>query len=152
MQCNRLRIPATLFLLAASVALSTPGFSQPKADATDAAAQADEHFRKGKELLKEGKRREAREKYLAALKLKKSYDVAGNLGSLELLLKMPRDAAEHLAFAVRNYASTGTTPEQLEKAKQKLAEAKKRSEERRVGKECIARWAQYSAQEKIRGE
>lgn len=125
MRRNCLGNPAALLLLAATIALSTPVLSQPSPNITDAAAQADEHFRKGKELLKDGKKLEAREEYLAALKLKKSYDVAGNLGSLELLLKMPRDAAEHLAFAVRNYASSGTTPEQLEKAKQKLAEAKK---------------------------
>jgi hypothetical protein len=73
----------------------------------------------------EGKKQAAREEYLAAWTLKKSYDVAGNLGSLEVELGMFRDGAEHLSFAVRHYATTGTTAQQLEKAKQRLADAKK---------------------------
>lgn len=92
--------------------------------ADDPGKEADEHFIKGKTLLKQGKKREAREEYLAAFKLKQSFDVAGNLGNIELGLGMPRDAAEHLSFAVRHYAPSGTTPEQLERAKQRLAEAK----------------------------
>jgi PEGA domain len=116
------------FVLAATFALSAPALSQPKASGASDAQQADEHFRKGKELLKAGSKKEAREEYLAAFRLKRSYDVAGNLGSLELTLGLPRDAAEHLSFALRSYASSGTTPEQLEKAKQRLADA-----ERQVG-------------------
>jgi hypothetical protein len=40
-------------------------------------------------------------------------------------LRMHRDAAEHLSFAVRHYATTGTTAQQIERAKQRLAEARK---------------------------
>lgn len=116
------------FVLAAALALSAPAFSQPKAGGADDAQQADEHFRKGKELLKAGDKKGAREEYLAAFRLKRSYDVAGNLGSLELTLGLPRDAAEHLSFALRSYAASGTTAEQLEKARQRLVEA-----ERQVG-------------------
>ncbi len=76
--------------------------------------------------FKAGKKREAREEYLAAFRLKQSHDVAGNLGNVELALGMRRDAAEHLSFAIRALrAESGTTPEQIEKAKQKLAEAKR---------------------------
>lgn len=114
---------ALSFVLAAALALSTPAFSQPKASGADDAQQADEHFRKGKELLKAGKKKEAREEYLAAFQLKRSYDVAGNLGSLELTLGLPRDAAEHLSFALHNYAASGSTPEQLERARQRLIDA-----------------------------
>lgn len=116
-------ILALPFVLAAAFALSAPAFSQPKASGADDAQQADEHFRKGKELVNAGRLKEGREEYLAAFRLRRSYDVAGNLGSVELLLGMPRDSAEHLSFALHNYAASGTTPEQLERAKQKLVEA-----------------------------
>jgi hypothetical protein len=91
----------------------------------DAAQRADQHFLRGKALLKEGKKEAALAEYRAAWALKKTYDIAGNLGSLEIDLGMYRDAAEHLSFAVRHYATTGTTAQQLERAKQRLAEARK---------------------------
>jgi PEGA domain len=115
----------TPLLVAVALSLSVPAvaWSQTPPGA-DAAQQADEHFRQGRALFKAGKKREAREEYLAAFRLKQSHDVAGNLGNVELSLGMPRDAAEHLSFAIRHYAPSGTTPEQLERAKQRLAEAK----------------------------
>lgn len=124
------RLKSVLLLLAALVALEPAAFAQPKPGGAEKPAsaesgqQADEHFRRGKALLKAGQKREAREEYLAALRLKKSYDVAGNLGNLEITLGLYRDAAEHLSFAVRTYAPSGTTADQLEKAKQRLADAK----------------------------
>jgi hypothetical protein len=121
-------ILALPFVLAAVCSLSAPAFSQPKTSGADDAQQADEHFRKGKELVNAGRLKEARDEYLAAFRLRRSYDVAGNLGSVESSLGMPRDAAEHLSFAIHNYAASGTTPEQLERAKSKLVEA-----ERQVG-------------------
>jgi hypothetical protein len=130
------RLKSVLLLLAALVALEPAAFAQPKPGSAEkpaaaekpgsaeSAQQADEHFRRGKALLKAGQKREAREAYLAALRLKKSYDVAWNLGNLEITLGLYRDAAEHLSFAVRTYAPSGTTADQLEKAKQRLADAK----------------------------
>lgn len=115
-------IIALTLVLAAAFGRSAPASSQPATSADDA-QRADEHFRKGKELLKADRKVEAREEYLTAFHLKQSYDIAGNLGSLELTLGMPRDAAEHLSFALRSYASSGTTPEQLEKARQRRDEA-----------------------------
>jgi hypothetical protein len=120
-------IPAVSLVLVAALGSSAPAIAQPAAG--DDAQRADEHFRKGKELLLARSAKEAREEYLAAFRLKESYDVAGNLGSLELTLGMPREAAEHLSFAIHHYASSGTTPEQLEKARQRLDEAA-----RQVGK------------------
>jgi hypothetical protein len=117
-------------VLAAAFALSAPAFSQPQASSgADDALRADEHFHKGQKLVDLGRLKEAREEYLAAFRLKRSYDVAGNLGSLELDLKLPRDAAEHLLFALHNYAASGTTPAQLAKAKERFAEV-----ERQVGR------------------
>ena len=78
----------------------------------------------GKALLKGGNVRGAYEEYKTAWDLKHTYDIAANLGNLELSSWMARDAAEHLGFSVRNYAVTGTTPERLEKTKQLLAQAR----------------------------
>jgi hypothetical protein len=124
MRISRNTSVLSVVLAALWLGAAAPAWSQP-APAADAAQQADEHFRQGKALHKAGKKREAREEYLAAFRLKKSHDVAGNLGNVELSLGMARDAAEHLSFAIRHYAPTGTTPEQIEKAKQRLAEAKR---------------------------
>lgn len=106
-------------------ARSEPAFSQAASGGPSAAELSDALFAEGKALRKAGRKAEAREKYVGALLLKKSYDVAGNLGSLELELGMFRDAAEHLAFAVRTYASSGSTAEQVARARKLLAEAKK---------------------------
>jgi hypothetical protein len=115
---------ASLVLAVLALGAAGPAWSQSSAGA-DAAQQADEHFRQAKVLFKAGKKREAREEYLAAFRLKQSHDVAGNLGNVELSLGMARDAAEHLSFAIRHYAPTGSTPEQIEKARLRLAEAKR---------------------------
>ena len=128
---RRTRKSLPVILLALLLGSAAPAWSQVATE--DPSQQADEHFRQGTTLLKAGKKREAREEYLAAFRLKRSHDIAGNLGSVELALGMPRDAAEHLSFAIRHYAPSGTTPEQLEKAKQRLAEAK-----RQVGRVTVS--------------
>ncbi len=97
----------------------------PAATTTSAIQQADDLFLKGKALLKEGKKQEALAAYRAAFNLRKSYDVAGNLGSLELDLGLHRDAAEHIAYALSHYAASGTTQDQLAKAKQRFETARK---------------------------
>jgi hypothetical protein len=47
------------------------------------------------------------EAYRAAWALQRSYDIAGNLGNVEIELGKVRDAAEHLSFALRNFPPTG---------------------------------------------
>jgi hypothetical protein len=80
--------------------------------ASSAAAQApadpaDALFRQGNALYKEQKWSEAREAYAGAWKLKRAHDIAANLAYAELKLGRFRDAAEHLAFAVRVWPPTG---------------------------------------------
>jgi hypothetical protein len=111
-------------LLALIALHGTARSQQPEQQSADAARQADEHFWKGKALLKAGNVRGAYEEYKAAFGLRKSFDAAANLGNLELSLGMPRDAAEHLAFSLRTYAPTGTTPATLERTRQLLAQAR----------------------------
>lgn len=98
------------------------GAAQPT-PAVDVGAQADAHFARGKAALKQGKKQEALAAYKEAFALKQSFDVAGNLGSLELDMGLFRDAAEHLDFAMRHYAATGSTAAQLAKARARYVEA-----------------------------
>lgn len=65
-------------------------------------AKADELRRKGNALSREGRIPEAIEAYRAAFGIRETYAVAANLGNLELLVGTHRDAAEHLAFALRS--------------------------------------------------
>ena len=111
-------------VLVSTLAVSSTALSQATLQGADLSQQADEHFLKAKGLMKAGNMRAGHEEYMAAWALKKTYDTATNLGTVELLLGMPRDAAEHLAFAVRNYAVTGVTPDKVEKMKQAFAQAR----------------------------
>lgn len=112
-------------MLVQPLANAQPAPASIPAAATSAAQQADDLFLKGKALLKEGKKQEALAAYREAWKLRKSYDVAGNLGSLEIDLGLFRDAAEHLSYALSHYAASGTTKDQLDKARQRLDTARK---------------------------
>jgi hypothetical protein len=61
----------------------------------------------------------AYEAYRAAWALQRSYDIAGNLGAVEIKLGKLRDAAEHLSFAVKSFPPTGQ-PKQREALRSKL--------------------------------
>ncbi|MCB9582818.1 MAG: PEGA domain-containing protein [Polyangiaceae bacterium] len=54
---------------------------------------------------------------------KQSYDIAGNLGDVELTLGKPRDAAEHLEYSYRNWP-TGKQ-EARQRTLERLSQAKK---------------------------
>lgn len=132
--------------LGLTLSVSVPGLAQPApttagtaAPAPGAAAattqsatpsgemSADERamalFRKGIEAHKQGNWPEAESYYRSAFELKRSYDIAGNLGDVELKLNKPRDAAEHLAFTIRNFPLTGK-PELRERMQKTLTEAR----------------------------
>ncbi len=68
---------------------------------------ADTYFRQGNGLYKEQRWADARAAYESAWRLEKSHDIAANLGYAEMKLGRFRDAAEHLAFAVKNWPPTG---------------------------------------------
>src|SRR6185437_10486880 len=84
---------------------STPPPAGPKSDArTD---QARELHIKGVALYEQGQFDKAEAAFLAAWALKKHYQIASNLGACEMKLGRFRDAAEHLAFFLREQPSTG---------------------------------------------
>lgn len=121
-----------LTLLAVCGALAGPLFaSQPARAQAPAAVDADllkkqrEVYDRGNKLYDQGRLKEAEVAYLEAWKLKKSYDVAGNLGTVELANGNARSAAEHLSFALREFPAGGKPALRDELVKQ-LAEAKKR--------------------------
>lgn len=104
---------------------ASPAATQP---AVDPNASPEERamalFRRGIEAHKQGNLVEAEGYYRTAFDLKKSYDIAGNLGDVELKLGKPRDAAEHLSFTIRNFPLTGK-PELRERMQKALDEAKR---------------------------
>jgi hypothetical protein len=123
MHVQRLKSLGCVVLLAALSAISGEAASQPLLNGEEAAKLADAYFLRGKALLKDGNIKEAYKQYKASWDLKKSYDIAANLGNVEYELGMPRDAAEHLAFSVRN-AAVSVTPDRLDKIKKLLDQAK----------------------------
>ena len=80
-------------------------------------------FEEGNRLYDAGKFAEAETKYLAAWSMNKTFDVGGNLGSVELKLGKPRAAAEHFAYALREFP-TGGSLAQRQQVTQRFAEAK----------------------------
>jgi hypothetical protein len=121
MHRHRLKILGSVLAFSALCATSALGSDTPAAN--DPAKQADKHFLQGKEQLRAGNVREAYKEYKAAWDLKQSYDIAANLGNVEFELGMPRDAAEHLSFALKNVA-VSVSADKVEKIKARLAEAK----------------------------
>jgi len=68
---------------------------------------ADALFAQGNEAFDRGALDEAYGLYQKAWGLKRTYDIAGNLGQVELKLGRFRDAAEHLDFTLRLFPPTG---------------------------------------------
>ncbi|KYF66334.1 hypothetical protein [Sorangium cellulosum] len=88
-----------------------------------AGERAAQLYREGNRFYDEGRFVEAEARYQAAWDLQQSFDVAGNLGNVELEVNQPREAAEHLVYAL----DTFPLGEKLEKRsflQKRLAEAK----------------------------
>lgn len=86
-----------------------PAAAQPAAGAPTAPASsdpADVDFRRANELAKAKQWREALDLYQRAFAARRAWDIAANMALAELELDRPRDAAEHLEFALRHIAAT----------------------------------------------
>jgi hypothetical protein len=123
MHVQRFKSFGCVVMFAALSALSGEAASEPLLNGEEAAKLADAYFLRGKALLKDGNIKEAYKQYKASWELKKSYDIAANLGNVEYVLGMPRDATEHLAFSVRN-AAVSVGSDRLDKIKKLLDQAK----------------------------
>ena len=97
----------------ASAAASTP--PAPPTGTVD--ERASKWLSMGNKAFKEGKFAEAEKAYHEAFVLKQVYDIAGNLAMAEFAQSKHRDAAEHLALAIRLFPVTGepATREQMQK-------------------------------------
>ena len=114
--CIRFSVVAPV--LAACLAFGATGRAQPAppagsaAPAGDGAApappkdQASALFKKGLAAYDKGDFQEASTSWRAAWALKQTFDIAGNLGLVELKLGKFRDAAEHLDYAVKHFPPT----------------------------------------------
>jgi tetratricopeptide (TPR) repeat protein len=100
-------LAASLCVTAGAVAQpSKPSASGPEGIArTD---QARELYLKGVALYEQAQFEKAEAAFLAAWALKKHYQIASNLGACEMKLGRYRDAAEHLAFFLREQPPTAS--------------------------------------------
>lgn len=89
------------------------------------ADEADTLFDQGLAAYKQGHFEQALASYESAWKLRKTHDLAAAMAQVEMLLGRPRDAAEHLAYALRYFPVSGKKElrETLESA---LADATKK--------------------------
>ena len=89
-------------LLVVLALTTTPALWSATAHAQTAVDQDDPEalFADGRRLYKEGKHQEAYEAYKRAFELRESYDIAGNLGNVEVKLGHFKDAVKHLRFVL----------------------------------------------------
>jgi hypothetical protein len=106
-----------------SAAMATSAIGAP-ARAEDAVVMKQrELYDEGNKLYDQKKLPEAEAAYLAAWKVKKGYDLAANLGDVELLNGKARLAAEHLSYALREFPAGGK-PALRQQLTKRLAEAR----------------------------
>jgi tetratricopeptide (TPR) repeat protein len=109
---NRTIRPLVLSLVAGAVCAL--GVGLPAAASADGGAptpRAAELYRRATRLYADKKLAEAEPLYREAWELQQSYEIASNLGALELDLGKPRLAAEHLARALREFPLRGRAEE-----------------------------------------
>jgi hypothetical protein len=97
-----MRRSVLLILLALAVTPAATSHAQPAGP-----DPADVRFREGNAAYKQKRYAEAKAAYEDAFRLKQTHDIAANLGFAEVKLELWRDAATHLAFALRNWPPTG---------------------------------------------
>lgn len=100
----------------AAISLHAPAFA-------DDNARAKELYDMGNKLYDEQRWAEAEAAYQSAWNLRKSFDLAGNLGDVEMQLGQYRDAAEHLSYAYDEFP-TGGKPEVREALAKRIEEAR----------------------------
>ncbi|MCC6556134.1 MAG: hypothetical protein IT372_24505 [Polyangiaceae bacterium] len=102
-----------------------PAAKQTTNASASAAERAAQLYAEGNAFYDQGKYREAEARYQAAWDLQQSFDVAGNLGNVEMLVGQPRDAAEHLSHAMKIAPLGSGSAEKRKFLQGRLAEARK---------------------------
>ncbi len=127
----KFRAPAFTVAIAIAVAASsfatTTAHAQPPVETPSGATndEASKLFKKGNDAYKLKRWDEAETAFEEAWALKRSYDIAGNLGDVEMYLAKYQEAAEHLEYSLRNWpagqeASRARTAERFEEAKKQV--------------------------------
>lgn len=125
---NRARQAVLVAMLLAAAASSRPvlgeGPSQAPAESEAMTDKARDLYEEGRALYGERAWDKAHAAFLAAWSLKKHWQIAGMLGHCEVQLGRHRDAAEHLAFAIRT-GTANASPSELQSMHELLSEAKR---------------------------
>jgi hypothetical protein len=109
--------------LAQGSAKGAPAAGARVAHEADAEKEATRLYEQGVKAVRASQWEQAREAFGAAFRLKPHYQIAANLGRAELRAGKPREAAEHLAFFLRE-AKDEVADEDLQAARQLLLEAR----------------------------
>ena len=112
-------------LVTANAASAPNGATKGEAEAADDNARVRSLFRRGSAAFEAGKLEEARQLFLDSWAIRQTYDVASSLAQVEMQLKRYRDAAEHLAFCIRNFAPV-ESEQTLDQVKKAFADVKTR--------------------------
>lgn len=99
--CLRALVPGGL--LVALLLVAPVAGAAPPSDDDGTSQQIAALYKRANALYIQKSYAEAEALYLEAWRLKKTYDVACNLGAVEIDLGKPREAAEYLAFALRDF-------------------------------------------------
>jgi tetratricopeptide (TPR) repeat protein len=122
-RAHRLAV-AFAWALGLTMAASPAHAHQPAFLTPEEHQKAEDLMAQGKALSRAGKLEEACAAYRAAWAIDPSFRLAANLGDLELKLSHFRDAAEHLAYALRMFPADGK-PDLRTSLSHDLGEAKK---------------------------
>jgi hypothetical protein len=117
----------SLFLLLLLLTRAGPLRAEPASSAASVVERADQLFREGTSAFEAERYSDAYGALRSAWDLAPSYRHAAGLGQVELHLGQYRDAAEHLAYCLRNFPETGDAvarshvQEGLEQAREHVA-------------------------------
>ena len=122
------RSGATVLLMCAIGATMTPGeaSAQPAAAPAETQVNADARqlFTDGQTATKMLQWDRARTFFQGAWRIQQHWKIAASLGRAELKVGRMRDAAEHLAFALREVPAGALSPEDLKPVQEMLAQAR----------------------------
>src|SRR5215203_2605919 len=107
---HRTRSHSRLLLVSAALgacALTTPGGALAQTTASETARVTD-LFKSGKVAFSKGDMSEAERLFAQAFEIRKSSDIAANLGQSELEQQKYREAAEHFSWALANLLPSAT--------------------------------------------
>ncbi len=114
---------ATLIVTTFGLGIAQPARASDASGADATLEKSSALYKNARSLQEHGQWAEAEKVYQAAWDLRPTFDIAGNLGDCELHVGQPREAAEHLSYALKSLPA-GWTAEQKAALTGRLKEAK----------------------------